>query len=221
MLAGAGRPQPGDVLAQQVEQRFGQGKGFGSPADHDRQGRIAGANVATRHRCIQNGNAARCTLFRQLHGQIGTAGRHVYRQAATGPGKETGIRIQPYLLDILGITHHRENGFGLRPHLGRGLAPGRAMLQQRRRLLARPVVDEQRMPGRLQMPSHGNPHDTGANPANLHDKTPSELIRINHMDRPFDTPTRHLVAKSPQFTSPTHKCQRSRNPKAIVAIQVV
>ena len=170
-----------DRLAHRLEQRPHALERPGVAAGHDRQRRVARADVAARHRRIErlraSALAAACAISTASDGSV------VVMSTSTEPARVPGEHAVLGEVDVAhvgGKAHHREDDVGLLRRAARGdPTQARAAIEQRLRLVARPREHGDARSAAEQVPAHREPHHAGADPGD------AEGGKVAHADEHY------------------------------------
>ena len=154
MLARAGGPLVDDRLAHDLEERPEGIDDVFLAADHDRQPRFAGADVAAGDGRVDGVDSFGLGGLGDLDGQRRLAGRHVDEH---GPGlAPASVPSGPSVTSrtSCGIADDREDHVRRRGDRSGRIGELGPLFDQRLGLFGRPVEDRRLIPGRDQVPAH-------------------------------------------------------------------
>jgi hypothetical protein len=147
VLARARTALANDRLAHRLEERPHLLDGVLVAADHDREGGVAGADIAPGDGRVDRGDALRPGRVVDLDRQRGLARRHIHDRRAVACALENAVRPEDHRADIVRVADDREHDLGGGRNAGRRVSPGCSTLEQALGLLPRPVVDGRRVAG--------------------------------------------------------------------------
>ena len=162
------RPRPALIenpLAHRLEQRHQAVDGRLVAADHDRQRRVARADVAARDRRIHGVGALRPRRLVDLLRQRRFGRRHVDEDLTGARGREQSVGAEIDLAHVGREADDGEHDIGLVADRLRRVGPGRAVLDQAEGFFLRSRADDDRVALVQDVAAHRSAHDTGPDPA--------------------------------------------------------
>jgi hypothetical protein len=159
VLPGARAALQDDVGAHHPQQRLRPGEVVGLTADHDRQTRLARADVAPGDGRIQHAHPDRGSGGGDPLRQHGRRRRHVDQRRPGRSARDEPAVAEVHLFDVRRVADHRDDRGGADRRFGGRVAPRRAAVEQCLRLLACPVVHAQDVSRGQQMAGHRTSHD--------------------------------------------------------------
>ena len=125
-LTGPASPDVDDPTAHRLEQRPRLLERLRPAADHDRERLLAGADLAARHRRVEQVDALLRQRRRPLAREQRIAGAHVDDDGAPGAGRRRGRVAEDHGVDVGRIGQHQDHDVGRARDVGRRGGRGRA-----------------------------------------------------------------------------------------------
>ena len=154
-----------DGFAEDLEQGQYAPDGIRVATDHDREGRVARADVTAGHRGVDGIDALRLGGGVNLFRQTRVGGGHVDNDAAGLDPGEHAIVAEVDFAHIARVTDHGEDDVRLHGDGAGRISPRCALVEERLGFGAGAVVNGDGVAFFREMSAHGQPHDPGANPA--------------------------------------------------------
>jgi hypothetical protein len=165
LLARAGPALVDDRLPHHLKARSERLHDVALAADHDRESRLAGADVPPRDGRVDRMDAALPRRVRDLDCERGLARRHVDEHRSGASPREDTVPTEDDVAYVVGKPDHREHDVARRGDLSRRRLPGRSAREQGLRLRARAVEHRECVAGVAEMAGHARPHHPEADPA--------------------------------------------------------
>jgi hypothetical protein len=165
VLAGTGATLVDDRLAHGLENRPHALDRLLVASDHDREGRVSGADVAARNGRIDRVDAALLGRCVDLHRERRVAGRHVDDDGAGRSTLQNALSTEDHFTHVVRVADDGEDGGGGGCQLRGRVCPRRPSLEQRLRTRACSVVDGHGIARIEHVAAHRAAHDAGADPA--------------------------------------------------------